>query len=397
MKKDPNIYTGKQLLENDSFLRWKLFDAPADKLYWENYIKEHPEIAASVAEAETIAKNVIRFNDYTLTEQESLFISQAIQNRLQQKKKKKRVKVIIHISAIAACLSLFVLLFPFSGKENENASTAFISGTEQGVIEDSKDIQMIIGDEECLHFEEDADITYDPTGSIIITNEQKETTKVAPKNAESVILNKLIVPKGKRSSLLLADGTKIWINSGTTVEFPNVFNGDKREIKADGEIYIEVAKDLEKPFFVNTSDLSVKVLGTRFNISSYKDDDFSNVILVEGKVEIAYEHEKYMLYPDQLASMRNQNVEIKSVNVYDYISWKDGLLQFNSEPLTLILKRLSRYYDISILYGEEIGEMKCTGKLVLFDDILQVLETISNTVPIRFEVDSNHEILINKK
>ncbi|MDR2917996.1 MAG: FecR domain-containing protein [Tannerella sp.] len=393
MKKD---HTGKQLLQQDSFLRWKLLDDSDAKAYWENYIKENPGVKVHVEEAEEILKTVVRFNDYTLTEQESLAISQAIQERLHQKRKKKVLKIIFPLSVAAACLALIVWMNPFAAKDNGNIASMFIAENQQDSI-DSKNIRMIIGEEEYLQFEEDADIKYDSSGRMIHADEKPVETKPTPSNIASATLNKLIVPKGRRSSLLLADGTKIWVNSGTTVEFPNVFNEDKREIKVDGEIYIEVAKDAGKPFYVNTPELSVIVLGTRFNISSYKEDRFSNVALVEGKVEIAYEHEKYTLYPDQLASVQDKNVEIKQVNVYDYISWKDGLLQFNSEPLPVILKRISRYYDVSITAGEEINDMKCTGKLVLFDDMEKVLETIANVVPIRFEVNHENKILINKK
>ena len=386
----------KQLLKHDSFLRWKLLDDPDAKQHWENYMRENPEIIQEVNEADNILKTIVCFNDYALTEQESFAISQAIRERLHLKRKKKIFKIIYQGLVAAACIVLFLLINPFSPKPKENVSGTFIVENMQDSI-DSKSIQMIIGNEEHLRFEEDADITYDSSGNIIVTNERKETAKIAQKKT-SVTINKLIVPKGRRSSLLLADGTKIWVNSGTTVEFPNVFEGDKREINVDGEIYIEVEKDPQKPFYVNTSELSVIVLGTRFNISCYKEDDFNNVVLVEGKVEVAYEDEKYTLYPDQLACMHNKSVEIKKVNVYDYISWKDGLLQFNSESLPLILKRLSRYYDFPILIDDEVSGMKCTGKLVLFDDIAKVLETISNTVPIGFEMnEQNREIQIYKK
>lgn len=389
-------FTSRQLLHHDSFLRWKLLDDPDAKSYWENYIKENPDISIEVDEAENILKTVVRFNDYALTEQEACAISQAVQFRLIREKKKKRLKIAFQTLILAACIALAVFFNPFAGEEKKNEPVSYTS-QNYPVNVDSKNIQMIIGGEECINFEEDADIKYDSSGNILAVNQKQERKEVSLKNKPSATINKLIVPKGRRSSLLLADGTKIWVNSGTTVEFPTVFEGNKREIKIDGEIYIEVAKDSEKPFLVNTSGPSVHVLGTRFNISSYHEDDFSNVVLVEGKVEILYEQKKMMLYPDQIASMQGENIEIKQVNVYDYISWKDGLLQFTSESLPLILKRLSRYYDVSITSDEDVAEMKCTGKLVLFDEIERVLGIISNTVPIGFKIDDQENILIYKK
>lgn len=394
--KEHTHYTSKELLQNDSFLRWKLFESSEDKICWEEYLRKMPEMAGQIEEAGQIIRAIVKLNDYTLTEEESLLISQAIQDRLQKQLRKK--KIILWGSSFAAACVVFLLLisFPFIKEEEKTESLPIVETLTDIKLDESKDIQIIIDDKESLCFDQNTDIKYDEAGNILILNENKEVTKIETKD-KPIQKNKLIVPNGKRSSLVLADGTKVWINSGSTLEFPHTFGKDRREITVEGEIYIEVAKDKEWPFFVNTSDVSVKVLGTRFNISSYREDLFSNVVLVEGKVEISYENEKIILKPDQMAVLENKNMEVKTVNVYDYISWKDGLLQFDGESLSLILTRLSRYYDVNILYQENMPDLACTGKLVLFDDISQVLKTITNTVPVRFEIINENEILISKK
>lgn len=388
-------YTNKELLRNDSFLRWKLFESPEDKIRWEEYVRETPEMSSRIAETEQIIRTIVRLNDYTLTEGESLSISQAIQERLQKRRRKKIRLWSSSVAAACVILSFFVL-FPFS-KEEEQPETIPVAEVLTNVkTEESKNIQIIIDEKESVCFDRNTDIKYDEAGDIIVLDENEEVTKIETKD-KSIRKNKLIVPKGKRSSLALSDGTKVWINSGSTLEFPHTFAEDKREIFVEGEIYIEVAKEEDRPFFVNTSDVSVKVLGTRFNISSYGEDSFSNVVLVEGKVEVSCENEKIILNPDQLVVLKNNNMEVKTVNVYDYISWKDGLLQFKSEPLSLILTRISRYYDVNISYEESIQQLTCTGKLVLFDDIGQVMRTITNTAPVRFEIKNETEISISKK
>lgn len=388
-------YTNKELLRNDSFLRWKLFESPEDKIRWEEYVRETPEMSSRIAETEQIIRTIVRLNDYTLTEGESLSISQAIQERLQKRRRKKIRLWSSSVAAACVILSFFVL-FP-SSKEEEQPETIPVAEVLTNVkTEESKNIQIIIDEKESVCFDRNTDIKYDEAGDIIVLDENEEVTKIETKD-KSIRKNKLIVPKGKRSSLALSDGTKVWINSGSTLEFPHTFAEDKREIFVEGEIYIEVAKEEDRPFFVNTSDVSVKVLGTRFNISSYGEDSFSNVVLVEGKVEVSCENEKIILNPDQLVVLKNNNMEVKTVNVYDYISWKDGLLQFKSEPLSLILTRISRYYDVNISYEESIQQLTCTGKLVLFDDIGQVMRTITNTAPVRFEIKNETEISISKK
>lgn len=395
MEKHTGHYTGKELLQNDSFLRWKLFQSEDDRIFWEKYLQENPEMSGRIEEAGGIARTIIRLNHYTLTEDESLLISQTIQNRLQRQQRRKKISLLVTSVAAACAVIFFFLTLPFPKEEGEK-NTELIVQSQPEKAEETKDILMIIDDNESLRLEQNADIKYDEAGNIVVLNENKEVTRIETKD-KTIRKNKLIVPKGRHSSLVLADGTKVWINSGSTIEFPHSFESGRREITVDGEIYIEVARDENRPFFVNTTEVSVKVLGTRFNISSYKEDAFSNVVLVEGKVEVSYENEKIILKPDQLALLKDKDIEVKTVNVYDYISWKDGLLQFNQESLSLILTRISRYYDVNISYSENMQDLTCTGKLVLFDDISQVLKTIANTVPIRFEIINDHEILISKK
>ncbi|MDL2221146.1 FecR domain-containing protein [Parabacteroides sp. OttesenSCG-928-N08] len=400
MKKRAGHYTNKELLENDSFLRWKLLHIQEDSEYWESYLQDNPEMRPVTEEAGEIVASIIRLNDYRLTEEESLSISLAIQKRLLKRRRRKQVYLLFASSAVAACLlGLFFLSYPLIEEDTAAPQPVITEAISEIAIEECKEIQMIIGNEESLRLEQDADIKYDEAGNIVIFSEHKEVTKIEnkEKTSQKDQTNKLIVPKGKRSSLVLADGTKIWINSGSTVEFPHTFEADKREITVDGEIYIEVAKDPERPFFVNTSQVSIEVLGTRFNVSSYLEDRFSHIVLVEGKVEVGYKNETFTLAPDELATIEGKKVEIKHVNVYNYISWKDGLLQFNSEPLANIAKRLSRYFDIEIRCDDNVRDMACSGKLVLFEDINQVMKTITNTIPVKYEVISDNEIIISKK
>lgn len=248
--------------------------------------------------------------------------------------------------------------------------------------------------DESLAIDKDVDLLYNESGDITILKENERILE--NKRVETSKMNKLIVPKGKRSFLALSDGTKIWVNSGSVLEFPAVFGGNTREIKVQGEIYLEVAENKSKPFIVNTSGLTVKVLGTQFNISAYKDDQSSFVVLVEGAVEVLSAGGKVDLLPRQMASVTGGSIKTESVDVNNYISWKDGFMQFASEPLSNIATRLMRYYDKTIICEEGTADLKCTGKLVLFDNPEDVLETIANTNPVKFTLKDDI-IYIGKK
>ena len=374
-------------LHNDSFLKWKLFQSTEDQIFWENYIKENPDIKAEIDEAAEQLKSV-KFNDYKLSKEEKQHIYTLIQKRIDKRKQIIRRRLFISLSATAACLALFILLSISPEKNIVTEKEDLMSMVTDSTVINKNDIQLIFADKQALTFEQNVDIFYNKSGEVIVNAGSEKITK-KDIETDKTQTNKLIVPKGKRSSIVLEDGTKIWINSGSTLYFPSSFSAEKREIRVEGEIYIEVAKMNDIPFFVNSSRLSVEVLGTRFNISAYNDDLNHAVALVEGSVDVNIGNEKIHLMPDQMLSLDGDQLTTQNIDVYYYISWKDGLLQFTSEPLSKIFTRISRYYDIQIECDKSIENKKCTGKLVLFDDIRDVLRTLHNTISINYSIDEN--------
>ena len=207
----------------------------------------------------------------------------------------------------------------------------------------------------------------------------------------------LLVPYGKRSFLTLRDGTKVWVNSGTEVRFPVNMEGRERSIYVDGEIYIEVSKDKERPFYVHTSGFDVRVYGTKFNVTSYKADSDKSVVLVEGSVSVwtkEKETKEVFLHPNQMYNTNGADAKVTNVNALQYITWKDGIWQFTSERLESIALRLSRYYGVDIHCDERTAAKSCTGKLILFDDVDKTLRIIEEIFGVRYETNQN-EIIIS--
>lgn len=382
-------YTKKELLQNKSFLRWRYFPTEDDKLFWEK-LRKDPAVKAEIEDAIEIL-DAVRFNDYSLSDEESGNMLNTIEIKIRNEHLHRRRKLFIAISSAAAVVLLLVLSLPLLIK-HEKTQVAEVTDVYE-LMENNKDIQIIMGDES-LAIDKDADFLYNESGDMTILKENERILE--NKKVETTRMNKLIVPKGKRSMLTLSDGTKIWVNSGSILEFPAVFQGSTREIKVEGEIYLEVAENKIKPFIVNTSEVAVKVLGTQFNVSAYKDDQSSFVVLVEGAVEITSETGKVDLLPEQMASVTRGNIKTEKVDVYNYISWKDGLMQFDNEPLSNITTRLMRYYDKTILCEDGTADLKYTGKLVLFDNVEDVLETITNMNPVKYII-INDTIYISKE
>lgn len=201
--------------------------------------------------------------------------------------------------------------------------------------------------------------------------------------------NHLIIPRGKTYRLVLEDGTKVWLNSETELSYPSRFSGDKRVVTLVGEAYFEVTPNKEKPFYVKTNGLDVRVLGTSFNVSSYKGSETASTTLVEGSVAVETGNgmERIITPSEHLAyNKKNHQVFVEKVDTELYTSWVNGAYIFKNAPLEEILEKLQRWYDFSVNYQDET--LKHTRFSLTADrktDIDKLLEVINYTSDIKLE------------
>ncbi|KJF45256.1 FecR family protein [Draconibacterium sediminis] len=262
--------------------------------------------------------------------------------------------------------------------------------------------QLILQDgRQVLIAEEESKILYDAKGeNITIDSTQKITQSLENKKP---VFNTLVVPYGKRTQITLADGSKVWLNSGSKLVYPATNTGNKREVYIDGEAIFNVAHIDNKPFYVNTKDFKIKVLGTVFNVNAYEDDNNSGTVLAEGKIEISsnnntlFNNEKRTILPGTRIVYNNntERFEESQVDVKNYLSWRDGYLILEKEPLETILKKISRYYNVDIeLQNATIGKETFSGNLNLRNTAEEVLNIIAETTQIKLNRENN-KLIIN--
>ena len=201
-------------------------------------------------------------------------------------------------------------------------------------------------------------------------------------------------PYSQMSKVFLSDGTKIWLNSGTTLRFPDRFSEKARNVYINGEAYFEVTKMAHKPFIVNTIDLKVEVLGTSFNISAYKEDKLTAVTLVEGSVSIQnLEGIKIgQLKPGELATkFKDKNtLEIRTVETSFYKAWTEGKIYFDDQPLDQIAVKLERWFNVDILFAtEHLKSYRFTGTILKNKPVDQIMQALELLAPIRFKHQVN--------
>lgn len=212
--------------------------------------------------------------------------------------------------------------------------------------------------------------------------------------------NILSTPIGGEYNLILSDGTKVYLNSGSQLRFPNKFiSKNKREVELIGEAYFEVKKDKTRPFHVNTPQSTIKVLGTEFNVCCYKEDYFEQTTLTKGLVEILNENSIYTLTPGkQLESYSNQSiVSVRDVEVLLYTSWKEGLFRFNNIPLSELTVKLERWYNVKFQFKDSYCEnLRFTGAIKKDADFKQFINLIGSTTNVEFSIQGN-EIIISRE
>lgn len=397
MNKEYDKYEVNDFLKDNDFLLWRISPTAESDAFWSQFIKEYPIQVKHLERAIQIIQSMdINNSRLTQEDMEDLEIIYSQTKELYNNKKTKLnprlyyVGVAASIAVLCALSILYYISKPISRMEGGSAAIV-----ESQTV--STNIQLQLGTSEKIVFANDADFILNSKGEIQIS-EKSARHIILTKTTKQGQDNQLIVPHGKRASLTLSDGTKVWINSGTNLSFPSIFAKACREISVnEGEVYMEVTKDKKKPFFVNTSFGKVKVLGTRFNITAYSEDQTKSIVLAEGGVEVILPFSGSLyLKPDQMLSISNNISHIFSVDSYNYICWKDGIMKFTNEKLENILLRLSRHYGVEFICDETSRQKACTGKMLLFDDLDEVLKTLTDIFPIQYKV-KNDSVEINVK
>lgn len=202
--------------------------------------------------------------------------------------------------------------------------------------------------------------------------------------------NRLITPRGGEYSLVLSDGTRVWLNAESELEYPEVFQIEERRVKLTGEAYFEVAANSSRPFIITTATTSVRVYGTSFSVRAYPGFHHQTV-LISGSVGVTgLSGEEYRLQPSQLADFDPEGrlAGINRVDINTYIGWRDGFFVFENESLEEILRTLSRWYDTEVVFqSEEIKEYRFTGHMERYEEITTILNAISKMVGVSFRIN----------
>ncbi len=219
-------------------------------------------------------------------------------------------------------------------------------------------------------------------------------------NQDLVAMQTIEVPAGQRLNIKLPDGTDVWLNAKTTLQYPVSFNKKERLVILDGQAYFDVAKNKEAPFVVKTTCGIIEALGTKFDVMSYSDNQVFETMLVEGSVKVGVINgpvQSLILTPSNKAYIKDGKLETSYVEDFNAYKWKEGLISFKNEAFQEIMKSFEKLYDIQIvMQNSKISNLKYTGKFRIVDGVDYALRVLQKDVEFSYSRDTEHHIIYIK-
>ncbi len=359
---------------------------PSDN-FWRDFRKSQPanieEFNLAVSFLELSGE---RFDYLSQAEVSSLWYKISKNKNTSKKKIERHYFIAITVAASILFIIMFSLNNYFNAKTHASDLISYVNGLPE--ISYTDQTQLVIADNKVLGMDgKETTVNYE-TSLVKTQNEEISKSDISQ-------YNQLITPKGKRSVLTLHDGTKVWINVGTRVVYPKEFSNKNREIYVEGEVFIDVTKDENRPFIVRTSKMNLRVLGTTFNLSAYSNETVHTVALVSGSIQVEINQEnKVVLKPNQLLASAGEKYTVKDADVSSYMLWKDGIYKFNGAKLSVVFERLSKFYGKEIICNIDLKDLKCSGYLDLKNDIGTVLENLSFIIPFDVKYENQKYIIV---
>lgn len=303
---------------------------------------------------------------------------------------------------IAASLLIILGIAGFFIIANSTQHKAGISATETGP---PKDVEAPHQNKAVLQLADGSKIDIDSSdhgtlaqqGSVTVLKKRDGTIEYTGTDNHTRY-NTLTVPRGsKPQQLLLADGSKVWLNVASSITYPVAFPANERKVEISGEAYFEVARNETKPFLVKKqgSGTEIKVLGTQFNVNAYDDEEMLKVTLLEGSVQVHEDEESRVLKPGQQAQVHHSSINIAgNIDLDEVMAWKDGKFQFDGANIETIMRQVSKWYDVDVVFESKPKE-KLVANISRDVNVSELLEILEKTDLMHFDV-TGKRILVKK-
>lgn len=282
----------------------------------------------------------------------------------------------------------------------------YLSNKEEQRIEAAHQVQpgsskamLKLASGESIQLDAESEITIKDKKGQVIGVDSLDVLTYSTDAISQAEFNTINIPRGGEYQLVLADGTKVWLNSESSLTYPVYFSGNTREVYLTGEAYFDVTSDKEVPFIVKTAKSDVKVYGTQFNVMAYEDDKVIETTLVEGSIAMLYNNEEVQVRPGQQAriALGMTEISIREVDTQLYTDWKNGIFRFEEMNLKEVATKLSRWYDVDFYFAnEEVKTRTISGALKRSTDFDLFMSLIEKSAEAEISLDGKNVLVEGK-
>jgi transmembrane sensor len=298
--------------------------------------------------------------------------------------------------AVAASVSILLAtgLFILKNTGKPNTTVAYLPYKVSPIIPGGNKATLTLANGSTIDLTKAANGIIARNGKVAITKKQNGQLVYA-KNSEADVINSTIAyntistPRGGQYQVVLPDGTQVWLNAASSLKYPVQFKGDERHVILNGEAYFEVAKNRNMPFTIAANSINIKVLGTHFNVMAYTDETFVKTTLLEGSVLLNNSTNNAQLVPGQQANVENSGgrFSVNYINTDDAVSWKNGYFAFRRENMISIMKKVARWYDVDVIYQDDVSRVSFGGSISRSKNIEELLSKIELTGSVHFKIE----------
>jgi len=318
----------------------------------------------------------------------------AIRESMTVKRKTILWSRIAGIAAAVAFIALGAWFFMAKQQVSDNKTADIISTND--IVPGKNRATLTLGNGKVITLsEEKSGVVIDVSSGLIYYNDGtkvKASSEGAFSGAKKMLT--MSTPKGGAYQVILPDGTKTWLNAASTLKFLEDFSGaNQRRVELIGEAYFEVAKDKQHPFIVVSRGQEVEVLGTHFNINSYESEADMRTTLLEGSVKVSYKSNDYLLTPGMQAKIGDR-VRLSNVDADQVVAWMRGDFNFKDENIQSIMRKISRWYDMDVVYVGNVENKDFDGTVSRFKNVSEVLKMLELTDAIHFKVEEGRIIVM---
>lgn len=376
-----------------------------EKQQVENWVaekEEHRLLYEKIVSGKSIAEYLKKEGDVkAVTDIKA--VSARVRERIQEKEMRKR-RVLRKWYAVtgAACLIGIILGGVFLNHEDRE-SVALVENNPEQVVNEK--VMLVLSDGQTIGLaHQGTDSIYIGQATII-----KKENQLAYQRRQDTLgtrveeeRNRIITTVGGDYCFILSDGTKVWLNAESELDFPVDFVGKERVVRLKGEAYFEVKPDAAHPFIVETRGVRTRVLGTSFNIKAYDNEESIFTTLLTGKVKVSAigeENESVVLTPGMQSEWQEngQKMSVKKVNAENFTAWRQGAFMFDNENIMVVTRVLERWYGLKFIYNENVHEHTFSGRLSKDEPLESILETLTFTGGPQFKIEKDVVYIIEKK